>query len=169
MASITDYYIGKGIVSFWKDGDSGYRDLGNVPEFEFTPTVEKLDHFSSREGVKTKDKTVIIAKAGTIRLVMEEWSAFNLALALLGGEIDTDTSGQEVLDIFASTAVSGKLKFVGTNDVGPKWTFEFLKVDFIPSASVSPISEEWGTLEINGEVAAVAGEFGTATKTAAGA
>ena len=35
--------------------------------------------------------------------------------------------------------------------------------DFIPSSSISLISDEWGTLELSGECAAVSGSFGTIT------
>lgn len=160
--NIENYYIGKGIVSFKKDGESVFTDCGNVPEFEFTPAIEKLDHFSSRQGVRTKDRTVVLEKSGTIRMVMEEWNARNFAMALLGN-VDTDSNGREVIDIFSSNAVSGVLKFTGTNEVGPKWELIFNKVDFIPGSSVSLLSDEWGQLEINGDVAAVNGSFGTAT------
>lgn len=163
--NINNYYIGKGIVSFKKDGELAFRDLGNCPEFEWTPNVEKLPHLSSREGVKSKDRTAILSKEGAVRIVMDEWNAANMALALLG-EIDTNTDGQEVIEIFGATSISGQLKFTGTNEVGP--TFEWLlnKVDFIPGSSISPISEEWGTLEITGEAATVGGSFGTVTKLA---
>lgn len=161
--NINNYYIGKGTLSFKKTGDAEFRDLGNCPEFEFTPAIDKLDHFSSRAGVKTKDRTVVIEKSATVRLVMEEWNAQNMALALLG-EISTDSSGAEVIEIFASNAISGQLKFTGTNEVGPRYEWLLAKVDFIPGSSVSPISEEWGTMEINGDVSAVAGSFGTVTK-----
>jgi hypothetical protein len=160
---IANYYIGKGIVSFKGVGDVAFVDIGNVPVFEFTPDLTTLDHFSSRQGVKTKDRTVVIEKKGSIKMTMEEWTARNMAMALLG-TIDTNTAGQEVIDIFSTNAVSGELKFTGTNEVGPKWELHFLKVDFIPSAAISPISDEWGQLEVNGDVAAVAGKFGTATK-----
>lgn len=161
--SIENYYIGKGIVSFKKDGEPSFVDCGNVPEFEFTPAIEKLEHFSSRQGVKSKDRTIVVSKSGAIRMVMEEWNARNLAIALLG-EVDENTAGQEVIDIFASNAVSGTLKFTGTNEVGPKWELIFNKVDFIPGSSVSMLSDEWGQLEINGDVSAVNGSFGTATR-----
>ena len=39
----------------------------------------------------------------------------------------------------------------------------FHAVDFIPSSSISLISDEWGTLELSGECAAVSGSFGTIT------
>lgn len=160
--NIANYYIGKGHVYFKKTGDAEFRDLGNVPTLEFTPDLTSLEHFSSREGVRTKDRTVVVEKKGTLRIVAEEWDAQNMALQLLG-DISTDTEGRSVIDIFSQNAISGELKFIGTNDVGPKWEFHFLKVDFIPSASISPISDEWGGLEFNAEVAAVNGKFGTAT------
>lgn len=163
--SVNNYYIGKGIVSFKKAGDSAFRDLGNVPVFEFTPSIDKLDHFSSRSGVKKKDRSVAVQKTASVKLTLDEWSAANLALALLG-EIDTNTAGQEVIDIFAASSIQGELKFTGTNDVGARFEWHLLSVEFIPGNSVSPISEEWGTLEVTGDVLAVSGSFGTVTKTA---
>jgi len=160
---IRNYYVGKGIVSFKKDGEEEFRDLGNVPTFEFTPSISTLDHFSHRVGVKTKDRTVVLEKSGKIKLVMEEWTAQNLALALIG-DITTDTAGHEVIEIFSANAVSGELKFTGTNEIGPKFEYHFLRVDFIPGQSVSPLSDEWGQIEIEGDVVAVEGSFGTVTK-----
>lgn len=165
---VRNYQIGKSIISFKKDGDTAFRDLGNCPSADFTPDLESLEHFSSREGVKSRDKTVVVSKKGTVKLTLDEWTARNLAMALLG-DVDTDSDGLEVIDIFSVTAVSGELKFTGTNDVGPKWDYHFLKVDFIPGSSVNPISDEWGQLEVTGEASAVSGAFGTATKTAEGA
>lgn len=160
--SINNYYVGKGVISFKKDEDTDFVDCGNVPEFEWTPEVEKLDHFSSREGVRQKDRTIVLEKKGTIRMVMEEWNVRNLAIALLG-EVSQDTEGNSVIEIFASNAVSGALKFTGSNEVGPKFEWVFNRVDFIPSSSISPLSDEWGQLEVTGEAAAVDGSFGTVT------
>ena len=55
MASIENYTVGKGLVSFKKTGATSFADMGNCTEFEFTPEIEKLDHFSSRTGVGFKD------------------------------------------------------------------------------------------------------------------
>jgi hypothetical protein len=54
-----NYYIGKGVVSLSTDGGTTFRDVCNVPEFEFSPTIEKRDHYSSRGGVRMKDKTFL--------------------------------------------------------------------------------------------------------------
>lgn len=160
---IRNYTVGKGIVSFKKVGESTFRDTGNVVEFEFTPEIEKLDHFSSREGVKTKDRSVVLSKSGTLRMVMDEITTKNLSMAVLGGDATTNSEGREVIEIFAENAVSGEVKFTGTNEVGPRYEWHFLRVDFIPGSSVSPLSDEWGQLEVNGECVASNGSFGTIT------
>lgn len=160
---IRNYYIGKGNVEFMIDGDTVWRHVGNVVSFEFTPTIDKLDHFSSMEGVKSKDRTVVLSKAGTIKMVMEEWTAENLAMALIGAH-SINSSGLDEIDIFSEEQVSGKLRFTGTNEVGPKWQLTFNKVDFLPSGAINPISDEWGQLEVTGDVSTVGGSFGTGKK-----
>jgi hypothetical protein len=78
------YYIGKGIVSIQTTSDVAFRDIGNVPTFEFTPNVTTLAHYSSRHGVKIKDLEIIHEKAATLNLVMDEFSYDNLKLVLFG-------------------------------------------------------------------------------------
>jgi len=162
MANINDYYIGKGVVSFRKDGESGFRDVGNVPVFEFTPEITELEHFSSREGVRTNDRTVTLQKSATVRMVMEEWTAENLALALIG-DVGSDGSGRDEIDILSGSQVEGELMFVGSNDVGRQFTVVLNAVSFRPNASLNFISEEWGQIEVTGRCSAVSGSFGTMT------
>ena len=161
-ASVNNYTVGKGIVSFKKEGAQTYADMGNCSEFEFTPEIEKLDHFSSREGVRSKDKTVVIQKSGTLRLVLDEWTPENLAIALLGSS--ADVAGKTVVQIFDQSSVAGSIKFTGANDIGPKYEWIFHAVDFIPGSSINLISDEWGTLELTGECAAVGNSFGTVSE-----
>jgi hypothetical protein len=159
--SINNYTVGKGIVSFRKDGAGAYADMGNCTEFEFTPELEKLDHFSSREGVRTKDKSIVIQKSGTVRLVLDEWTRDNIALAVLG--TNAIVGGQSITEIFDSNAIKGSLKFTGTNEVGPKYEWVFPAVEFVPSSSISLLSDEWGTIELTGDVLISGGSFGTIT------
>lgn len=257
--NVDNYYVGKGIVKWKKLGDSVWRDLGNVPEFEFNPNVDKLEHFSSRQGVRVKDKTIVRQKTATFRVVTEEFTAANLELMLMGSStggggntatitaeagnvgngtaavaspstgvgaqdgqyravcVGTATNGgtfevydpngdpvgtatvgtlfsNEVrftisdgstdfaagdefkidvvgassdvitIDIFSETEIEGAIRFIGTNDVGPRMQMDFPSVTLTPSSAVSPITDEWGRLEINGDVNAdpVTGSFGTA-------
>ena len=64
--STDNYYVGKGKISFKATGAPTFRDLGNVTELETTPNLTTLEHFSSREGVKKKDKEVVTEKKLTV-------------------------------------------------------------------------------------------------------
>jgi hypothetical protein len=165
--NVENYFVGKGKIYFQPEGAAGVitdYDVGNCTEFELAPTIEKLDHFSSREGVKQKDKSIVLSKGATARIVMEEFTPDNLALMLLGTPNVADLSNVTI-DMFADNAKRGHMRYVGTNEVGPRWTFDLPVVEFSPSGSISPISDEWGNLEVTGEVL-VSGDpasFGTAS------
>jgi len=162
--NVDNYIVGKGKVSIKRPGDAVFIDVGNVPEFEFTPNIEKLDHFSSRAGIRSKDKSVVLEKSGSLRMVLEEFTPRNLALALLGTPDESDPAAVTI-DIMSETSVTCAVKFEGTNEIGPKWSLEFPAVEFSPSAALNPISDEWGQIEITGEVLydEVNDRFGVAT------
>lgn len=160
-ASPDNLYIGKGTITFRATGETTGRDLGEVSEFEFTPTIETLDYFSSRSGVRNKVRSVIVQRGGTVRLVMNEFTAENLALAV-AGTTTALTAGGDSVDILATNATEGELVFTGTNEVGRQLTVTLNKVSFAPSGTLGFISDEWGAIEITGEVLADnSGDFGT--------
>lgn len=90
-----DYTIGRGIVLFSELDANGlptnWRDLGNAPSLSMTVSEEELEHYSSREGVKNKDKTVIISRDMDVAFTLDEINDENLAL-LLSGETATETN-----------------------------------------------------------------------------
>lgn len=158
--SIDNYYIGKGVV-YWTPQGGVERDLGNIPEFEFTPELEKLAHYSSRQGVRTKDREVVVEKSATLRLVLEEWSLENLRMALMGGAPVANIDGNQEFQVLAADEIRGQIRFEGANSVGPQVTITLPLVAFTPSGSISPISDEWGSLEVSGDVLISGGVFGT--------
>lgn len=149
--NVENYYIGKGKVFIKLSTDADWVDIGNVPEFEYTPNLDKLDHFSSRAGVRSKDKSVVREKAATIRMVMEEWTARNLSMALMGA-VDDSQPTAVTIDILSLNSITAAIKFEGANEVGPKWNFEFPNVEFTPTSSLNPISDEWGQIEVTGDI-----------------
>lgn len=160
-----NYVVGKGRIYFQPEGMPGVvtdYPVGNVTEFELSPTIEKLDHFSSMEGTRSKDKSIVLEKGLTARIVMEEWTPRNMQLMLIGA-LDTTDPANVTVDILSENAVAGHLMYVGTNDVGPKWTFDLPSVEFSPSGSLNPISDEWGGMEVTAEVLLEGGTFGTAS------
>lgn len=167
-ASPDNYAVGKGIVSFKKTGAGSFVDLGNVTEMEISFEIEKLDHFSSRAGVKSKDKSVIVSKSATIRLVMDELTLENMALAM-GGTVVTASDGSKSFGMMKLNAIEGDLKYVGTNQIGPAHNWEG-KVSFAPSGSFNPISDEWSSIEVTGEILVdESGNFGVWTDPAVSA
>lgn len=158
--SVENYHIGKGIVSFKEEGGSSFVDLGNAPSFVWEPTIEKLEHFSSREGVKTKDFTAVTQVGATITLTLDEITPENLALFTLG-----DNTGGTI-EAFKNTEITGDIKVVGTNDIGEHVGFAG-KVSIIPSGSFSMITDEddFTVLELQAEVIKddTTGSFGVFT------
>ena len=148
---VDNYAVGKGIVSFKPEGAADYIDLGNVAELQYTPTVEKLDHYSNRAGTRTKDKSIVQTRSGTLRILMEELTAQNLSMLLMG-TIDEEAVGGPTIEIMSKDSIRGEVKFVATNDVGPRWDLQFYNVEFSPSGSFNPISDEWNQIVVTGEV-----------------
>jgi hypothetical protein len=150
--SVQNYHIGKGIVSFKRDGAPDFVDLGNAPTFEWAPTVEKLEHFSAREGVKVKDFTAVTQTGATITMSLDEITGENLSIFTLG-EVGVDTNGDVTVAAFKSTEVGGEIKVVGTNDIGQQVDYTG-RISVVPSGSFSFITseDEFSVLEIEAEV-----------------
>jgi hypothetical protein len=160
--SVLNYSVLKGIIKFTPEGGSE-QDLGNAPEVELTPEIDKLDHFSSRAGVRSKDRSVVREKTLTLRVVLDEITAENLRLALLGGPLGAGSGGGDAFAIFAESEIAGSVTFTGTNSIGNQINLTLPSVTAVPSASLNLISEEWGTMELTFDVLFVEAlqDFGT--------
>ena len=78
------YYVGTGIITWLGEGDVTPRDVGNVNTFELTPAVERLDHWNHRVGgIRKKDFSPVVQQTMTVHMIMDEFTAANLQLALL--------------------------------------------------------------------------------------
>lgn len=62
----------------------GERYLGNSPEFTLSLESTKLDHFNADEGVRVKDRSVLLELNRTGSFIVDDISAENLALFVLG-------------------------------------------------------------------------------------
>ena len=150
--STANYRIGKGIVSFKATGAGSYADLGNCPVFTYTPAITKKDHFSSRQGIKTKDLTRITELGATIKMTLDEITGENLALFALS-DLDSDTAGDIVLRGLSKTTFTGSIKVVGTNDVGQLVDF-IADVSFVPAGDFSFITDgdDYSLIQVEADV-----------------
>lgn len=159
--------VGKGIVSFQESGNDEARDLGEVSEAEISLTIEKLDYFSSRSGIRSKVKSVVLERGGTFRMVMNSIVPLNLAIFFLGS-VEEDGQGRPTFDILDSDAISGQIYYHGTNAVGPRYDVHLHNVEFTPTGSMNLIDEDdWTGVEVTGEIlqSTVTNKFGTVTLT----
>jgi hypothetical protein len=163
--SVNNYHIGKGIVSFKEARGTDFVHLSNAPTFGYTPTTTKKEHFSSREGVNTKDFTAITQVGATVKFTLDEITGANLAFFALAEE-GTDSDGNVTLSGLTKTEFVGDIQVVGTNDIGQQVDFT-ATVSFVPSGDFSFITDkdDFTTIEIEAEVQkdATTGAFGTWT------
>jgi hypothetical protein len=162
--NVNNYHIGKGIVSFKETGASSFVDLGNAPSFVYTPNVEKKEHFSSREGIKTKDFTAITQVGATIKVSLDEITGLNLSFFALA-DTGTDTDGNITLTGLSKSEFVGDIRVIGTNDIGQQVDF-LATVSFVPSGDFSFITDadDFSVIELEAEVQKDAnGNFGVWT------
>jgi len=67
------------------------------------------------------------------------------------------------INIGAAPEIRGSLQFTGANDIGPKLQITLTLVQFAPAAALQFIGDEYGFMELEGEVLIQAGSFGTVT------
>lgn len=94
---VRDYLLGRGRLFFATLNASdvpvtGWRDLGNVKDFSLSATKETLKHFSTRAGLKSLDREIVISQELGVKFTLEEMSGQNLAAWLSGTLTGTNTN-----------------------------------------------------------------------------
>jgi hypothetical protein len=143
--------IGKGIVLFQRTTDSIFYHLGNVPSMSITPKTELLDHYTSMSGALARDAQAILRKSMDFKLALEEMTARNLALLMLG-DVDFTNPDAPIVDMFVENQIEGHLKFFASNTYGPRWYIDLPSVQINPSGALETISEKYASVEVTGAV-----------------
>jgi hypothetical protein len=157
--NIGNYVVGRGIgyiklIPPSNNPDAAYVDAGNITEFTFQVKPTRLDHFSSRVGVRKKDMVVVTELAATLTMTMEEFTARNLSFAALGIQAESPP-GTHTVSILSQPLIYAAFKFVSTNVVGPQWTYEFPVCLFTPNKAISLLpsgSGSWGAMDFEVDV-----------------
>jgi len=147
------YSLGKGVLKIgeWAGVTppaypAGYTDVGNCPEFTVEVTESVLDHFSSRSGIKMKDKTITLETGYTVKFKLDEMSIKNMQMFL-----KATLSGGNVL--LANTALDKEyaLYFQADNPVGPNENWQFWRCKLKPDGAFALIGDSWQQLGFSGE------------------
>jgi len=112
--------FGKAVILFKREGDTGFLDLGNIPECELKVEIEKYEHFSSRFGIKYKDIEKDIQKKLTGTMNPEEYSDENLAMAFSSDTPTTLTQTAETIAGVSVTTIDDR--FVSIGYIGATYT-----------------------------------------------
>lgn len=147
---VLDYTISKGIFSIatYTNGVKGtYEDMGNCPTAEIEPIIERLPHYSSRTGYKTKDKNPVIQTEYMLRFDLDEIGAANLNRFLMG----TRAAGSGIIKALQATDAEFAVKLVEDNPTGRNKTWEFHRMTLKPAGAMPLITEEWATMSFEGE------------------
>jgi hypothetical protein len=151
--STTLYTLGRGIlwIGDWNVATppvypTGFKDVGNCPDFSVEVTEEVLPHYSSRSGIRKKDKTVTLEAGYTVKFSLDEKSVKNLQMFLRASVVNGHV-------LYANKSLSQEyaLVFVSDNPEGPNEKWFMWRMKLTPAGPMALIGEEWMSLTFNGE------------------
>lgn len=120
-----NYVVGRGNLFFnlFKKGSntpvSGELYFGNTPELTLTADTETLDHYSSEEGLRNLDASVMLEYTQGGNFTTDEINADNLALFFLGDKsVITQTQMTDRKEVL-TLVQKGRYYQLGTDGVTP--------------------------------------------------
>lgn len=151
-----NYTLGKGVVYFDQLNQSsglyeGERDLGNAPAFSFNVSLEKLEHYSSRGGLKAKDKEIISEITPAVAFTLDELNKDNIALLTLA---DINEVAQTAGTVSEEVVLAhlGKRSELSMRSVGTIYSLAYNggTGDFVPGETVSGATGEGVVVAVTG-------------------
>jgi len=115
--SPANYSILKGELFFKKNGTDYWQPLGNAPAFTIEPTVETVQHFSSTGGIRELDDETVTQTGANLAITLDEITAQNLGLALMGEVSDYTQTAQTGATLTVATVAVGGAYDLGATGV----------------------------------------------------
>ncbi len=146
--SVKEYLLGGGKLFVADLEASGlpkaYRLMGNLPEMTITVNTESYEHNSTQDGAPAQDLSVIIDSGAALSFTLENFSADNMALFLLGLTSDYTNPGiagfaDAVLVADGSIEALGYYQLLDTND-NPVFGVTSTNAIEIKTTNVSPVT-----------------------------
>lgn len=154
-----NYSVGRGYLAMkllatneLETDEPDFIDMGNVAACEFLVKPTLLTHFNTRYGIRKKDLVVVTELDATLTFSLEEITARNMGIAMLG---TVGASGGATIRAFTRPLLYAALEFTGTNTVGADWLIEFPLVTLSPAKPVAMISQgsgSWASIDMQGDV-----------------
>lgn len=112
-----NYVLGRGRLYF--DDGTGERYIGNTPSLALSVSTESIEHYSSEEGLRNRDRNIVTQVNYTGSFTTDHISPENLAMLFMGAKesiSQTSLSGEE--DTFEEV-IPGRYYQLGTDDSNP--------------------------------------------------
>lgn len=96
-----------------------YRDFGNCPEFSLSRESELYPHFSSQEGLKTKDEELTIDATLTGTVVTDDLKIENIERWFMGKATKQTTAALTASTMIIATAKENDYYQLGATELNP--------------------------------------------------
>lgn len=166
-SSAANLVIGKGQVLVKPLGDvsPAFFHVGNVPTLTLTPKPTFTDHYNAETFQLVRDAHVQTRSELDIKITLEEFTANNFRLIMLG-DVDTTVVGtpaKPLIHIMSQANFLVEMKFYATNSIGPRFYLDLPNVVLAPTGGWDPIGEKFASMEMSGSVnfSFATGNFGT--------
>lgn len=136
-AETNNYVVGRGKLYFSRFAvgalaATGFKYFGNTPELMTSQSSNALDHYSSDEGMKVKDKSVDLSNDMSGSFTCDNISTPNLALFFIGDE------AQETITSDSAVAATGTITLTGTGTAADTVTINGQVITFEAAGAVGP-------------------------------
>lgn len=111
--------------------------LGNIVTSEITPEVTYVDHFTSSNGKKVKDKTAAVTSMIRVGFTFDEMNPSNLSKFFMG-----DLVGSSI-QVLQNTLDEGCANLVVKTDIGQDLTYIIPKCVIRPDGALNLADEDW--------------------------
>lgn len=141
-----NYVVGRGRLYFslFKKGSntpvSGELYFGNTPELTLTADTETLDHYSSEEGLRNLDASVLLEYTQGGNFTTDEINADNLALFFLGDKSTVTQTQMTDRKEVITTVQQGRYYQLGIDSVTPSGVRNINNVQIVVADAGTAIS-----------------------------
>ena len=112
------YTIGKGCLYLSDSRNINLRQVGNAPGFNVTFEIEKLEHYSSKQGPKTLDESIVTQQKATGQIILDEPNIENVNLFFMGdGAQDKSQTAGTATTVDIANVEQGRWSIIGADDI----------------------------------------------------
>jgi hypothetical protein len=123
-----------------------FEEIGNCPSLNLEPTRETRPHYSSRQGLRTRDLNPTVEMGYNVNFECDEIAAANLAKFFMGSlQANGDIYGMQAYDKEYAAY------FISHNPIGPNKIYKMWKITVGPSGPLQLIGDEYLVLSYAGE------------------